>query len=97
MTEQWLLIIGLAIGTYSIRIGGYLLGARLPSTGSWAQAFAALPGCLISALLAVIIVQGSMTEWIAASIALVTATLTRSLPFTMVSGIVAVWVLRANM
>lgn len=94
MTDQWVLIVGLAIGTYLIRITGYMLGARLPSTGSWAKAFAVLPGCLISALLAVIIVQGSPAEWIAASIALVIAILTRSLPLTMIAGITAVWILR---
>jgi len=95
MTDQWILIVGLTIGTYLIRIGGYLLGAKLPATGSWARAFAVLPGCLISALLAVIVVQGSVTEWVAASIALVIAILTRSLALTMCAGIIAVWILRA--
>ena len=94
MSEPWLLIIGLAVGTYSIRLGGFLLGARLPVTGAWKRAFEALPGCLIAALIAVILVQGEVAEWIAACIALATALLTRSLPLTMVVGIAAVWTLR---
>lgn len=97
VSDQWTLIAGLAAGTFSIRLGGYLLGARLPSTGAWARAFAALPGCLISALLAVILVQGHPAEWLAACVALVVALLTRSLPLTMVTGIAAVWLTRRFM
>ncbi len=97
MTDQWLLISGLAVGTYSIRLGGYLLGAQLPSTGLWARTFTALPGCLISALIAVIVVQGSVVEWIAAGVALAVAVPTRNLPLTMIAGIAAVWALRTAM
>ena len=97
VADQWPLIAGLAAGTLAIRLGGYLLGARLPSTGAWARAFAALPGCLISALLAVILVQGNPAEWLAAAVALAVALLTRSLPLTMVTGIAAVWLARRYM
>ncbi|MFL5285920.1 MAG: AzlD family protein [Rhodopila sp.] len=94
MPEHWIVIAGLAAGTFAIRLGGYLLGARLPSTGAWARAFAALPGCLISALVAVILVQGTPAEWVAAAVALEVALFTRSLPLTMVTGIAAVWLAR---
>lgn len=94
MTDQWLLIIALAVSTFAIRLTGYLLGAKLPATGAWAQAFKALPGCLIASLLAVIIAQGDTVLWIAASIALLVAILTRSLVFTMTLGILATWALR---
>jgi uncharacterized membrane protein len=94
MTDQWLLIAGLAIGTFSIRFGGYLLGSKLPTTGAWATAFTVLPGCLLSALLAVIIVQGSSVEWIAAGIAFGVAILSRNLVLTMAIGILSVWLLR---
>jgi uncharacterized membrane protein len=97
MSEQWVVVVGLAAGTFIIRFGGYLLGARLPSTGAWARAFAALPGCLISALVAVILVQGTPPEWLAAGIALTVALLSRSLPLTMATGIVAVWLARRFM
>lgn len=95
MTDQWWLILGLTLGTFSIRLGGYVLGARLPSTGVWRRAFSALPGCLIAALLAVILVQGNISEWIAAAIALAVAILTRNLPLTMIAGIAVVWAVRA--
>jgi len=97
MTEQWWLILGLSIGTYSIRIGGYFLGAQLPSSGAWSRALTALPGSLIAALLAVILVHGNTADWMAASIAFSIAVLTRNVPLTMVAGIVAVWFLRTNL
>lgn len=97
MSDQWLVILGLAMATFLIRVSGYLLAAKLPSSGAWACAFAALPGCLIGALLTVIIVQGSLTQWIAVAIALGVTLLTRSLVLTMLSGILAMWVLRIYM
>lgn len=94
MTATWVLIGGLSAATFAIRLGGVLLGARLPRTGGWAAAFQALPGCLITALLTVLLLQGGVPEWLAAGVALAVAALFRSLPLTMVAGIGAIWALR---
>lgn len=94
MTSTWPLIAALAVATFSIRLAGFLLGARMPTTGRWATAFNALPGCLIASLLTVILLQGSTVEWIAALIALLVAIATRNLPLTMAVGIATVWLLR---
>ncbi len=94
MLEHWWVIAGLAVATFSIRLSGYLVGARLPTDGGWARAFNALPGCLIAALLTVILIQGEWQEWGAAGIALSIAVVTRSLPATMIVGVLAVWILR---
>ncbi|WP_026381100.1 AzlD family protein [Afifella pfennigii] len=94
MTDHWLLIAGLAAGTFAIRFGGFLLGSTVPASGPWARALKALPGCLICALLAVILVQGGPAEWFAAAISLGVALATRSLPLTMLAGIASVWLAR---
>lgn len=94
MDEHFVVITGLALGTFAIRFGGYLLGAGIPASGPWAQALQALPGCLIAALLAVILVQAGPAEWTAATVALAAALLSRSLPLTMLAGVAAVWLLR---
>ena len=94
MTDTWTLIVMLAFGTFAIRLLGFALGARLPTTGQWAAGFEALPGCLIVSLLSVILLQGSWIECVASGIALGAAFLSRSLPITMVIGIVAICVLR---
>ncbi len=87
MTESWLLIGGLAIGTFTIRLAGLLLGQRLPTHGPWARGLRALPGCLIVSLVAALLLNGGLLEWVAGGLAALTAALTRSLPITMLMGI----------
>ena len=94
MTSPWALILPLAAGTFTIRLSGALLGARIPTHGRWARAMQALPGCLIVSLVAVSLISGGPREWIAGLVAALAALATRSLPFTMVFGIAAFWLLR---
>lgn len=95
MTSAWITIAGLAAGTFAIRLSGYLLGARLPSSGPWARALKALPGSLIVALLTVLLVQGGPAEWFASAIAFAVALTTRNLPLTMLAGLLAVALARS--
>jgi uncharacterized membrane protein len=94
MTEPWLVIVGLAIATFAIRLAGILLGQRIPRAGGWASALNALPGCLLISLVAVALLSGGPKEWAAAVVATAVAIPTRSLPLTMAAGIASVWVLR---
>ena len=95
MAETLWLIGGLAALTFAIRLTGYLVGARLPATGRWARAFDALPGCLIAALVTLLLSDAGLSEAIAAALALAVAVATRSLPVTMIAGIAAVAGLQA--
>lgn len=94
VAEVWWLIAGLAGGTFAIRYGGAVLGARLPREGPWARFLEALPGTLIVALVTLGIARGGPAEWIAGAVAAGVAIGTRSLPLTMVAGVAAVWLLR---
>lgn len=94
MTEQWLVISGLALGTFLIRLAGVLIGQRIPRSGVWARALKALPGCLIIALVSVLLLSGGPADWLAGAIALMVATITRSLPLTMLAGIASVALMR---
>ena len=94
MDDIWLVILGLAVATFSIRMAGAILGARLPKSGVWARALQALPGCLIVALVSVSLLSGGTNEWIAGAIAAAVAILSRSLLATMAAGIAAIWFLR---
>lgn len=96
MTVPWLVISGLAIGTFAIRLGGVYLGQGLPRRGAWARALDALPGCLIVALVSVSLLTSGPKEWMAGAIAAGIAILTRSLPLTMAAGIAAIWLLRQS-
>lgn len=97
MTEPWIVILGLAVGTFAARLGGILLGQRLPTGGGWARALNALPGTLIVALVAGQLIQGGWHEWIAGALAATTAFATRSLVLTMAVGIATVYLLRLNL
>ncbi|MDX1739051.1 MAG: AzlD domain-containing protein [Alphaproteobacteria bacterium] len=94
MSDQSYVIIILALGTFAIRFGGYLVGSKLPQNGIVAESFKALPGCLIAALLAVVFSSGGPQEWLAGTIALACALVTRSLPITMIVGIATIWFIR---
>jgi uncharacterized membrane protein len=94
MSETWLVIVGLAVATFSIRLAGVLLGQRVPSHGAWARALTALPGCLIVSLVSLSILRGGPQEWGAGLAALAAAVVTKSLPLAMVAGIAAMWLLR---
>jgi uncharacterized membrane protein len=94
MSSSWLVIVGLTVATYAIRLTGVLLGQRVPSHGPWARALNALPGCLIVSLVSLSIVSGGAREWVAGAAALAAAVVTKSLPLTMAVGIFAMWGLR---
>ena len=89
-----LIILGLAVANLVIRLGGYYLGAALPQYGPWARGLKALPGTLITALVTLQLMQGGPEEWLAGAAALAVAIATRSLPLTMLTGIVAIYALR---
>jgi len=94
MSEQWLVIFALAAITLCIRLGGVVVGRRMPQQGVWARALNALPGCLIVSLVAVMVLSGGSQEWLAALVALAVALITRNLPATMIAGIAAIWLIR---
>lgn len=94
MSEVTLLIASLAAATLVIRLGGYYLGAALPQSGPIARGLKALPGTLITALVTLQLINGGVNEWIAGAAALAIAIATRSLPLTMLVGIITIYALR---
>lgn len=94
MADFWFVTLCLGGATFSLRLGGYLLGRRLPEQGGWAAAFRALPGTIIVALVTIILTQGGPSEWAAALVAAAVAVTSRSLPLTMIAGIGAVVLFR---
>ncbi|WP_216825807.1 AzlD family protein [Ruegeria sp. EL01] len=95
-TEIWLTILGLAIASYSIRLGGYLLAVRLPQKGGWTRGMEALPGCLIVALVALMMLNGGAIEWVAGG-TVSCRRKTRNLPISMLAGMIIVAALRVQM
>jgi uncharacterized membrane protein len=94
MSDAWLVIGGLMVATFTIRLSGILLGQRVPRDGAWARALNALPGCLLVSLVSVSLLSGGPREWFAAAVAAGVAMVSRSLVLTMAAGIACIWALR---
>ena len=94
MTEIWIVILGLAAATLTVRVSGHVLGQSLPDHGPWARGLRALPGCLILSLVSFLLLQGGPAEWGAGVVATVVALISRNLPLTMIAGVGAVVLLR---
>ena len=87
--EALLAILGMAAVTYAIRAGGLLLANRLPSTG-----LRHLPGAVLAALIAPVILRGGPAEAIAAVATALIYVASRNLFAAMAGGVLAVYLAR---
>ena len=92
--EIWMTIIGLCGASFAIRLSGYLLASQIPHDGMWARALQALPGCLIASLVSLMMLNGTILEWISAVMVLALAAITRKPTFAMFAGMVIIAALR---
>ena len=90
-----LAIILMALATYATRAGGLWLASRFDLSeraGAWLEQ---IPGAILVSLVAPAVLTGGPAEMLAAVAVVVVALRTGSLPAAMVTGVVAVVVLRA--
>ena len=92
--EALLAILGMAAVTYAIRAGGLLLANRLPSTGFVAAWLRHLPGAVLAALIAPVILRGGPSEAIAAVATALIYVASRNLFAAMAGGVLAVYLAR---
>jgi uncharacterized membrane protein len=92
--EIWMTIIGLGGASFAIRLSGYLLASQIPQDGMWARALQALPGCLIASLVSLMMLNGTMLEWISAVMVLAIAAITRKPTLAMFAGTVIIAAMR---
>ncbi|WP_282093004.1 AzlD family protein [Epibacterium ulvae] len=95
--DIWITVWVLGFASLAIRLFGFLLAQRLPQTGAWARGMEALPGCLIVALVALMILNSGQQEWIAGAVVLLIAAKTRNLPLSMAVGVAVVAFMRATL
>jgi len=92
--EIWMTIIGIGGASFAIRLSGYLLASQIPQDGMWARALQALPGCLIASLVSLMMLNGTMLEWISAVMVLAIAAITRKPTLAMFAGMVIIAAMR---
>ncbi len=82
-----LAILGAALVTYILRLGGLLLAEKLPRTGAFKTFLEALPGTILIALVMPGIMAAGLWGWVAAAL---TALLARKTGNTFVAMLVGV-------
>ena len=93
-TEIWITIIGLGGASFAIRLSGFLLASQIPHDGVCARALQALPGCLMVSLVSLMMLNGTMLEWISAMMVLALAAMTRKPTVAMFAGMMIIAALR---
>ena len=91
-----LAILGMALVTFIIKAGGFLLATRLPTTGFAAAWLKHIPGAVMASLVAPAIVTGSPVEAIAAAATALMFFLTRNLLAAMATGVLVVYLARLS-
>jgi uncharacterized membrane protein len=92
--EVLLTIAGMAAVTFGIRLSGYLLADRLPTTGFVAAWMRHIPGAVLASLVAPDIVTGGADGMIAAAATALAYVATRNLFAAMVAGVGVVYLAR---
>lgn len=85
-------IVCMALVTYLCRGGGYWLFRQLKPSPALQSVMSYLPGALFVSFLVPVLMAGEAKEWIGAAVALVTARLTNSIVWTIVTGTSAAWI-----
>lgn len=87
-------ILGMALATFAIKAGGFLLAGRLPQTGFVALWLKHVPGAVLAALVAPAIATGSLADAVAATATALAYILTRNLLPAMIAGVGTVFLMR---
>jgi len=87
-------IVGMALVTIAIKVGGLLLAGQLPREGFAAAWLRHIPGAVLAALVAPALVTGSLADVLAALATGAIFLVSRNLFAAMAGGVAAVYVLR---
>ena len=88
-------VLGAAVVTYLLRIGGLLVSERLPRNGPFRRFMDALPGTILLSLIAPGIMQAGPWGWIAAASTAACAYRTGNVLLSMLAGM-AIMIVQRN-
>jgi uncharacterized membrane protein len=94
LSDPVLTILGMAAVTFAIRLSGYLLADRLPSTGFVAAWMRHIPGAVLASLVAPAVASGGPAELAGTAATAIAYLLTRNLFAAMAAGVAVVFVAR---
>lgn len=91
----WIAIIAMALVTYAVRAGGFLLMGYVPLTGRVRAFLNALPGAVVVAIILPIAVHGGVAAATAVTVALVVMVWARNDLIAVVCGVATAALVRA--
>ena len=91
----WIAIIAMAVVTYAVRAGGFLLMGYVPLTGRVRAFLNALPGAVVVAIILPIAVHGGVAAAMAVTVALVVMVWARNDLIAVVCGVATAALVRA--
>jgi uncharacterized membrane protein len=91
----WIAIIAMAVVTYAVRAGGFLLMGYVPLTGRVRAFLNALPGAVVVAIILPIAVHGGVAAATAVTVALVVMVWARNDLIAVVCGVATAALVRA--
>jgi uncharacterized membrane protein len=89
-----LTIVLMALGTYATRAGGLWLASRLALSERAEAWLDYIPGAILVSIVAPVVLAGGIAEALAALAVILVASRTGSLPIAMVTGVLAILLLR---
>lgn len=89
------LALSMAAVTYPLRLGGLLLGERLPKRGRWAHVMNGLPAIIVVSLVGPGLWHAGPAGWIAGAATVGLSFLVRGLLVPMIGGVAVVALARA--
>jgi uncharacterized membrane protein len=95
--DPWTLltILGMAVGTFACRAGGYWLFSRFNPSPGVRTLLSYVPGCLFVSYVAPAVVNGGPQSWVGAAVAVLTMKLTGSMVWPIFTGTAAAWIVWA--
>lgn len=90
-----LTIVLMALATYATRAGGLWLASRLALSERAEAWLDYIPGAILVSIVAPVVLAGGIAEALAALAVILVASRTGSLPIAMVTGVLAILLLRA--
>jgi uncharacterized membrane protein len=84
--EAILTILGMAVVTYGMRLGGLLMADRLPQTGRWAHVLERLPGAVLISVWVPSALSAGAIGMVGAAATLIAMVATRNLFAAMIAG-----------
>jgi uncharacterized membrane protein len=94
-TGVWLAIAAMALATYLCRVGGFWLIAVVPLTPRLKRALEALPGAIVAATVAPLVLKGGLVAGLAVGAGLAMMIWRRNELLSLVTGLVVAAALRA--